>query len=43
MKFTEQRLKQALIELLGKEGYPHTRGEVIQRVPEDAPPMFVNF
>ncbi|MBB1440808.1 type I restriction endonuclease subunit R, partial [Shewanella sp. SG41-4] len=35
MKFTEERLEQAIIELLGKEGYPHTRGEAIERVPED--------
>lgn len=35
MKFTEERLEQAIIELLGKEGYPHTRGEVIERAPED--------
>lgn len=35
MKFTEDRLEQAIIELLGKEGYSHTRGEAIERVPED--------
>lgn len=35
MKFTEERLEQAIIELLGKEGYPHTRGETIERAPED--------
>lgn len=35
MKFTEERLEQAIIELLGKEGYPHTRGEVLERAPED--------
>ena len=35
MKFTEERLEQAIIELLGKEGYPHTRGEAIERSPED--------
>lgn len=35
MKFTEERLEQAIIELLGKEGYPHTRGEAIERAPED--------
>ncbi|EMY6820234.1 type I restriction endonuclease subunit R [Vibrio cholerae] len=35
MKFTEERLEQAIIELLGKEGYPHTRGESIERAPED--------
>ncbi|MBD0410931.1 type I restriction endonuclease subunit R [Pseudoalteromonas distincta] len=35
MKFTEERLEQAIIELLGKEGYSHTRGEAIERAPED--------
>lgn len=35
MKFTEERLEQAIIELLGKEGYPHTHGEAIERAPED--------
>ncbi len=31
MKFTEARLEQAIIELLGKEGYPHVLGESIHR------------
>ena len=35
MKFTEERLEQAIIELLGKEGYPHTCGEAIVRASED--------
>ena len=35
MKFTEERLEQAIIELLGKEGYPHARGDAIERAPED--------
>ncbi|MCL1078699.1 type I restriction endonuclease subunit R [Parashewanella spongiae] len=35
MKFTEERLEQAIIELLGKEGYPHTCGSVLDRAPED--------
>lgn len=35
MKFTEERLEQAIIDLLGKEGYPHTCGESIERAPED--------
>lgn len=35
MKFTEERLEQAIIELLGKEDYPHSRGEAIERVSED--------
>jgi type I restriction enzyme R subunit len=29
MKFTEDRLEQAIIELLRVEGYPHTHGEVL--------------
>ena len=33
MKFTEARLEQAIIELLGKEGYPHVSGETISREP----------
>mgnify|MGYP003670357709 FL=1 len=35
MKFTEERLEQAIIELLEKEGYPHTSGEQIDRAPAD--------
>ena len=35
MKFTEERLEQAIIELLGKEGYRHTYGELLERSPED--------
>lgn len=35
MKFTEERLEQAIIELLGKEGYQHTCGEAIDRASED--------
>lgn len=35
MKFTEERLEQAIIELLGNEGYPHTCGEALERAPED--------
>jgi type I restriction enzyme R subunit len=33
MKFTEARLEQAIIDLLGKEGYPHVLGETISREP----------
>jgi len=33
MKFTEARLEQAIIELLGKEGYPHVLGDTINRDP----------
>jgi len=35
MKFTEDRLEQAIIELLRSEGYPHSCGENIDRSPED--------
>ena len=35
MKFTESQLEQAIIELLGKEGYPHVLGETVQRTPDD--------
>ena len=33
MKFTEARLEQAIINLLGMEGYPHVLGETISRGP----------
>ena len=35
MKFTEDRLEQAIIELLVAEGYPHTLGEALDRNPDD--------
>lgn len=35
MKFTEERLEQAIIELLAKEGYSHTCGEALERAAED--------
>ncbi|MCG3842404.1 type I restriction endonuclease subunit R [Psychrobacter sp. Ps1] len=35
MKFTEDRLEQAIIELLADEGYPHTVGEALDRNPDD--------
>ena len=35
MKFTEDRLEQAIIELLAAEGYPHTLGEALDRNPDD--------
>jgi len=35
MKFTEAKLEQAFIELLGNEGYPHFLGNTISRMPED--------
>jgi len=35
LKFTEDRLEQAIIELLAAEGYPHTLGEALDRSPDD--------
>ena len=35
MKFTEDRLEKAIIELLASEGYPHTVGEALDRNPND--------
>ena len=35
MKFTESQLEHSIIELLGREGYPHVLGETIQRDPAD--------
>ncbi len=35
MKFTEAQLEQAIIELLGEEGFPHVLGETIQRTPDE--------
>ncbi|KAA0939706.1 type I restriction endonuclease subunit R [Psychrobacter sp. ANT_H59] len=35
MKFTEDRLEQAIIELLAAESYPHTVGEALDRNPDD--------
>ncbi len=34
-KFTEAQLEQAIIELLGEEGYPHLLGENISRAPDE--------
>ena len=34
MKFTEERLEQAIIQLLGQQGYPHFPGDAISRQPE---------
>ena len=34
MKFTEERLEKAIIELLSKEGYSHISGEKIERASE---------
>lgn len=35
MKFTEAQLEEAIIELLGEQGYPHILGETIQRGAEE--------
>ncbi|MDN6275939.1 type I restriction endonuclease subunit R [Psychrobacter sp.] len=35
LKFTEERLEKAIIELLAAEGYPHTLGEALDRNPND--------
>ena len=35
MKFTEDRLEQAIIELLAAEGYPHSLGASLDRNPDD--------
>lgn len=35
MKFTEEKLEQAIIALLGDQGYPHHRGELIDRLPHE--------
>ncbi|MDI9244534.1 type I restriction endonuclease subunit R [Marinobacter sp. CHS3-4] len=34
-KFTEDRLEQAIIALLGEQGYPHTEGPTLDRSPEE--------
>ena len=35
MKFSEAQLEEAIIELLGEQGYPHVLGEDIARGPEE--------
>ena len=35
MKFTEERLEQAIIQLLGEQGYPHISGSQINRAPDE--------
>lgn len=35
MKFTEEKLELAIIDLLGQQGYPHTSGAELERAPED--------
>ena len=34
-KFTEEKLELAILELLGKEGYPHVHGGTIERATSD--------
>nr|CAA6823286.1 MAG: Type I restriction-modification system, restriction subunit R (EC [uncultured Thiotrichaceae bacterium] len=36
VKFTEAQLEQAIIELLGQQGYPHINGSTLDRDPTDA-------
>jgi type I restriction enzyme, R subunit len=36
MKFTEERLEKAIIELLGEQGFPHHHGQTLKRDPGDA-------
>lgn len=33
MKYTEDKLEQAIISLLGEQGYPHLHGSTIDREP----------
>ena len=35
MKFTEEKLEKAFIELLGQEGFPHHLDIMITRKPDD--------
>ena len=35
MKFTEEQLENAIIQLLQQQGYPHHKGEAIERTPQD--------
>jgi type I restriction enzyme, R subunit len=35
MKFTEAKLEQAIIDLLGEEGYPHVLGRDVNREPNE--------
>jgi type I restriction enzyme R subunit len=34
-RFTEAKLEQAIITLMGKQGYPHIRGDTLTRTPQD--------
>ena len=35
MQFTEAKLEQAIIDLLGESGYPHVLGSTINREPNE--------
>ena len=35
MKFTEAKLEETFVELLGKEGYSHYSGNDIERTPDE--------
>jgi type I restriction enzyme, R subunit len=35
MKFTEEKLEQVFIELLGQQGIPHVHGSAISRNPDE--------
>lgn len=35
MKFTEAKLEHSITQLLEAQGYPHIKGEVLNRTPQD--------
>ena len=35
MKFTEAKLEEAIISLLGEQGFPHVTGDTLTRSPEE--------
>src|SRR5690554_4986480 len=35
MAFNEEKLEQAIIDLLGQQGYPHVQGAALEREPQD--------
>ncbi len=35
MKFTEEKLENVIIELLGEQSYPHVLGDTLQREPQE--------
>ena len=34
-KFTEEKLEQAILALLEEQGFPHTKGDALEREPRD--------